>query len=62
MKIHIMTYNIASGRCYKNDCDIRPEGSAPVDLSQCAEVIRRVSPDLCGLNEINVYLQSHLVQ
>ena len=62
MKLHIMTYNIASGRCYKNDSDIRPEGGAPVDLSQCAEVIRRVSPDLCGLNEINVYLQSHLDQ
>jgi excinuclease ABC subunit A len=26
MKIHIMTYNIASGRCYKNDSDIGPEG------------------------------------
>ena len=60
MKLQVMTYNIASGRCYKNDCDITQEGSAPVDLSQCADVIRRVDPDLCGLNEINVYLQSYL--
>lgn len=60
MKLHIMTYNIASGRCYKKDEDITAIGGAPVDLSQCAEVIRRVSPDLCGLNEINVYLQSYL--
>ena len=60
MKLQIMTYNIASGRCYQNDRDITPEGGAPVDLSQCADVIRRVSPDLCGLNEINVYEQSYL--
>lgn len=60
MKLQIMTYNIASGRCYKNDSDITPEGSAPVDLSQCADVIQRVSPDLCGLNEINVYLPSYI--
>lgn len=60
MKLQIMTYNIASGRCYQKDTDITPEGSAPVDLSQCTEVIRRVSPDVCGLNEINHYEQGYL--
>ena len=60
MQLRIMTYNIASGRCYKDDAAITPEVGAPVDLSQCADVIQRVSPDLCGLNEINVYLQSYL--
>lgn len=60
MQLRIMTYNIASGRCYKDDAAITPEGGAPVDLSQCGDVIQRVSPDLCGLNEINVYLQSYL--
>lgn len=60
MELTVMTYNIASGRCYQDDSHITPEGGAPVDLSQCANVIRNVSPDLCGLNEINVYLQSYL--
>ena len=60
MKLQLMTYNIASGRCYKNDQDIKPNGGAPTDLSQCAEVIGRVSPDLCGLNEINVFHQAYL--
>lgn len=60
MKLQVMTYNIASGRCYQNDADITPEGGSRVDLSQCAGVIRRVSPDICGLNEINLYLQSYL--
>lgn len=60
MKLHVMTYNIASGRYYKNDADITPDGGAPTDLSQCAGVIRRVSPDLCGINEINNYLPSYV--
>ena len=62
MKLHIMTYNIASGRCYKNDEDITPEGGSIVDLDACAEVIREVSPDLCGLNEINCYEQDFLAR
>ena len=55
MKLNIMTYNIASGRCYERDEDITPEGGSVVDLDACAAVIREHSPDLCGLNEINNY-------
>lgn len=60
MLLHVMTYNIASGRYYKNDADITPDGGAPTDLSQCAKVIHRVSPDLCGINEINDFLPSYV--
>ena len=56
MKLKIMTYNIASGRCYAVDEKITPEGGAETRLDACAEVIREVSPDFCGLNEINHYL------
>lgn len=60
MELKVMTYNIASGRYYANDRDVTPEGSAPVDLSKCAEVIRREQPDICGINEINDYLPGYL--
>jgi len=56
MKLKIMTYNIASGRCYAKDEDVNAQGGSIVDLDACAQVIREISPDLCGLNEINQYL------
>lgn len=56
MKLKIMTYNIASGRCYEKDEDVNAQGGSIVDLDACARVIREISPDLCGLNEINSYL------
>ena len=55
MKLNIMTYNIASGRCYERDEDITHEGGSVVDLDACMAVIREHGPDLCGLNEINHY-------
>ena len=60
MKLNIMTYNIASGRYYANDCDINQYGGAVVDLEQCAKVIRELSPEFCGINEINHYEQSYV--
>ena len=56
MEISVMTYNVASGRYYGSDAVITPEGGVPVDLSQCAGVIRELAPDICGINEINRYL------
>lgn len=60
MKLTVMTYNVASGRYYANDCDITPEGgTVVVDLEKHAQVIREVSPDICGVNEINHYLPEY---
>ncbi len=56
MELSVMTYNVASGRYYGNDDGITWECGAPVDLSQCAGVIRALAPDICGINEINEYL------
>lgn len=61
MKLSVMTYNIASGRYYHNDEDFAPNGGTRVvDLSKCGEVIRQISPDFCGINEINHYEQSYV--
>ena len=59
MKLNIMTYNIASGRCYTKDEDITPEGGSIVKLEACAQVIREEAPDICGINEINHYLPDY---
>lgn len=56
MELSVMTYNVASGRYYGDDARITPEGVVPVDLSRCAQVIRELAPDICGINEINDYL------
>ncbi len=61
MQLNIMTYNIASGRYYHNDADFTPNGSTRVvDLSKCGDVIRGISPDFCGINEINIYNNEYL--
>lgn len=61
MKLNIMTYNIASGRYYHNDADFDPHGgSRVVDLSKCADVIKEIAPDFCGINEINCYEAGYL--
>ena len=60
MKLKIMTYNIASGRCYAIDEKVTPDGGAETRLDACAEVIREISPDLCGLNEINHYIPGYV--
>ena len=61
MKLNVMTYNIASGRYYHNDTDIDPHGGTRVvDLSKCADVIREIAPDFCGINEINHYEENYL--
>lgn len=59
MKLDIMTYNIASGRCYTRDEDVNELGGAVVKLNACADVIREVSPDICGINEINDYFPDY---
>ena len=60
MKLKIMTYNIASGRCYADNSKISAEGGAETRLDACAEVIRGVNPDFCGLNEINDYIPGYV--
>ncbi|MFA5341119.1 MAG: endonuclease/exonuclease/phosphatase family protein [Clostridia bacterium] len=45
MDIRLMTYNICSGMSYGTD--------RKRDLAQCAEVIRKYSPDILGLNEVH---------
>ena len=61
MQLNVMTYNIASGRYYHNDADFTPNGSTRiVDLSKCADVIREIGPDFCGINEINIYNNEYL--
>lgn len=54
MKLKLMTYNVASGRCYDGTM---PEDGSPFrtryDLSRCEEVIRSWNPDILGINEIN---------
>lgn len=60
MKLNIMTYNVASGRCYTKDEDINQYGGARVDLEACAKVIKEISPEFCGINEINIYEQSYI--
>ena len=61
MQLNVMTYNIASGRYYRNDADFTPNGSTRVvDLSKCADVIREIDPDFCGINEINHYKDEYV--
>jgi len=55
MKIKAMTYNIASGRVYEDTSKINAYGGTPQDLSRAAGIIRDISPDFCGINEINHY-------
>ncbi len=53
MKLKIMTYNICSGKDFRLDADITPDGDSKYGIDACAEVIKEVSPDICGINEIN---------
>jgi endonuclease/exonuclease/phosphatase family metal-dependent hydrolase len=62
MEFSVMTYNIASGRYYADDWAITPDGKIPVDLSKCAQVIRELAPDICGINEINHFLPGFPVE
>lgn len=50
MKLKIMTYNVAAGRVYR---DFNETRKAPVDISEAIAVIKELSPDVCGLNEID---------
>ncbi len=52
MKLKIMTYNIASGRTYYTYAE---DHKSPIDIKECAKVIKDVDPIFCGLNEINIY-------
>ena len=61
MKLNIMTYNIASGRYYHNDADFLSNGgSKVVNLTKCGDVIREISPDFCGINEVNFYEEQYV--
>ncbi len=55
MKLKLMTYNIASGRCYDDTTKIKPGGGTSQDLTRCGDVIKEIFPDICGINEINRY-------
>ena len=48
MKLRVMTYNIAGGRDYNQDETIKKSNP-----SVCAEVIKKYSPDIVGLNEVD---------
>ena len=52
MKLKIMTYNVASGRCY-DKMDSEKKGYS--DITKCAEVIKNEAPVFCGLNEVNFH-------
>lgn len=51
MKIRVMTYNIASCRNYE---EVDEKGNAKASKPErVADVIREISPDVCGLNEVS---------
>lgn len=52
MKLKIMTYNVASGRCYFNADN---GGKSYNDITECAKVIKEENPVFCGINETNIY-------
>ena len=58
MKLKIMTYNICSGHHYEAEDGYTPMPSTtgPYDLSRCAKVIAGLSPDICGLNEVDNFM------
>jgi len=58
MKIKVMTYNVASGRCYDDTSKLVSHGGAPQDLTKCASIIKNISPDICGINETNHYMSN----
>ena len=49
MKLRIGTYNILHGADFPRKLKT---GEDVVDLALCAESIRQMSPDICGLNEV----------
>lgn len=51
MKLKVMTYNIAGGRDYS----VEPWGKNH-NPDACIDVIRRIAPDICGLNEVDYEL------
>ncbi len=53
MKLRIMTYNICSGKDFRLDSNITDDGNAIYGISACTDVIKEISPDICGINEIN---------
>ena len=59
MKLKIMTYNICSGHHFTREGDYIPDPAfdGPLDLNRCAEVISGLSPDICGLNEVDNFMK-----
>ena len=53
MKLKLMSYNIAGGRSFENGPDYRPIIHAEVAYG---EKIKELSPDVCGLNEVDYKL------
>lgn len=53
MRLKIMTYNICSGHHYEDTGSKHDTVSPPYDLSRCGHVIAGISPDICGLNEVD---------
>lgn len=59
MKLRIMTYNICSGHHYEKEEGYTPcpSQTGPYDISRCTKVIAGLSPDICGLNEVDSFMQ-----
>ncbi len=59
MKLKIMTYNICSGQHYNREGDFIPDPAygGIRDLDRCTNVIKGISPDICGLNEVDNFMQ-----
>ncbi len=53
-----MTYNICSGHHYEKEDGYTPMPSVtgPYDLPRCTKVIKGLSPDICGLNEVDNFM------
>ena len=59
MKLRIMTYNISSGHHYNRENGFIPDPAfdGPLDLDRCTHVIAGLAPDICGLNEVDNFME-----
>ncbi len=56
MKLSVMTYNICSGKDFSENTNITADGNSVYNIDACCKVIKDISPDICGINEINEFL------
>lgn len=59
MKLRIMTYNICSGHHFNREGEFIPDPAfgGILDLDRCTDVIAGIEPDVCGLNEVDNFMQ-----